>query len=187
LPSAPPPSLRLKSAICWTGRPALRATTSMSVVFLQRGVGELILQAVEQPLRLGAPVLGLEIGLALLEGLGGRRLNADELQDVIAELGLDRPLISPTFMLKAASANGPTKTLRSDQPRSPPCCAEPGSCENSFASFREILARLARFKNPRPWLDARIVLRIATGNQNVAHAALLGCVKRSGVLAFCSS
>jgi hypothetical protein len=90
-------------------------------------------------------------------------------------------------MLKAASANGATQTLRSDQPRSPPCCADPGSCENSLASFEKSSPLCARFRSLRLGLDRGIVLRIATDNRMWRTRRCSGCVKRSGVLVFCSS
>ena len=44
------------------------------------------------------------------------------------------PTISPGFIANTASSNGLTMLPRAKVPRSPPCAAEPGSCELAFAS-----------------------------------------------------
>ena len=64
LPSAPPPSIRLKSGISSTVSPALRATTSMSVVFCSAASASWSCALLNKLLCFVAPVLGFEFGLA---------------------------------------------------------------------------------------------------------------------------
>jgi hypothetical protein len=129
---------------------------------LQRCIGELILRVVEQSLRLVAPVFGFQLGLALLEGFDGRRLNPRELENVIAELGFDRP-----FDLIDLHAEGGVR-----ERHHPRLALGPSQIaalwrgarilRELLGQFREILARLGALQRPPLGLRRRIVCGFAT-------------------------
>ena len=75
-------------------------------------------------------------------------------------------------MPNSASANGATKLLRSAQPRSPPLCAEPGSCEYCFASSAKSLPAFACASTC--WACARAAASSLPVIEDVARVALLG-------------
>ena len=89
------------------------------------------------------------------------------------------PTMSPAFAAKAASSNAFTIVPRGNVPRSPPCCAEPGSFENSRArspNFAGIGAGLG--EQLLGLLPGRGAIGVAGvrlhGDEHVRHRALLG-------------
>ena len=153
---------------------------------LQRGVRELVLRVVEQPIGLVAAVIGFQIGLALLEGLGAGRLDALELQNVVAELGLHRP--ANLALLHAEGGIGERRHIHlALRPAEVAALLRRARIlRELLRERREILAALRALQNGFGLgLDRRILLRIGDLQQDVPHAALLGlriALRRLGLL-----
>ena len=174
LPRSPPPPVRLKSGMSCTVRPALRATTSMSVVFCRAASASWSWALLNKRSASVLAVFGLQVALALLEGLDRGRLDAVELEDVVAELRLHGP--ADLAFLHAERRIGERRHpgLAVGPAEIPALLRGSRVLREFLGEFGEVLARLGALQNVFGLrLDGGIVFRIGDLQQDVPHAALL--------------